>query len=255
VDPVSSTVPLLGFAEPMASWLHLAGAALAARSIRPLCRLGADRSARVALAVFGLGAVLALVMSGAYHALALDGPARAVLHRLDHAAIWVLIAATFTPVHAILFRGLSRWGMLGFVWACACAGVVLKTIFFARFPPGLGLALYLGLGWMGALSGAMLARRHGGRAALGLLLGGLAYSLGGAASVLHAPVLMPGYVGHHELFHVAVLAGLLAHWRFMQSVVRLAALDAQASDAQASDMSVFHPHAAVRILAPPRGPC
>jgi channel protein (hemolysin III family) len=246
----TTTVALLGFAEPMASWLHIAGAALAARSVLPLCRLGASRGARVALAVFGLSAVFALTMSGAYHALEPDGDARAVLQRLDHAAIWMLIAATFTPVHAILFRGPWRWAMLIFVWTCAVAGATLEAFFFAAMSGGLGLGLFLGLGWTGALSALMMARRHGRRAVSGLLLGGVVYSIGAVAAAIKSPVLVAGYVGHHELFHAAVLAGILAHWRFIRSAVRLAA------DAfEAGDMSVPHPHARVRILAPPRTPC
>lgn len=210
--------PLLGFANPVASWLHITGAACALVATPALCRMGTTAGARAALASFGIGAAFALTMSGAYHASAADSAVRAVFQRLDHAAIWVLIAATFTPVHAILFRGPARWAMLLFVWSCAAAGVVLKTVFFAGFPEWLGLVLYLALGWVGGMSAALVARSCGWRAPRLLIAGGLLYSLGGAVSLMNVPAFLPGYLGSHELFHVAVLVALFLHWRFIDLI-------------------------------------
>lgn len=213
--------PVLGFCEPIASWLHAGGAIVAGLSARSLYRSAATPGATVALGVFGAAVFMLLSVSGAYHAIETDTAARALFQRLDHAFIWVLIAATFTPVHVILFRGPWRWGMLAVIWACAAAGVALKTIFFAEVGDGLGLALYLVLGWLGAVSAAKIWQHYGRRATHLLLAGGLLYSLGGAASVAEMPVVIPGYLGPHELFHVAVLAALYAHWRFMHSALAL----------------------------------
>ena len=211
------TVPLAGFFEPLSSWLHLAGALVALSAARKLRDTGVTPAARAALTVFAGSVVLALVMSGVYHALPATGAARAVMQRFDHAAIWILIGGTFTPVHVIMFRGLRRWGMLTFIWACAISGVVLKTVFFDSVPPALGLWLYLAFGWMGAVSARMLAVY--GRGVVGpLLLGGVLYSVGAAASIIDAPTLLPGYVGPHEIFHLAVLGALLLHWRFVGSL-------------------------------------
>ena len=220
---VGETVSLLGFCEPLSSWLHLAGAVVAAASIGSLWRLGTTRGGRLALLVYGGGVVFALAMSGAYHACELGGGARTVMQRLDHAGIWILIAATFTPVHAIAFRGLARWGFLSFIWTAALTGLVLKTVFFDSLPQALGLVFYLGLGWMGVVSAVLLARARGWRQVAPLLVGGLFYSVGGAISIIETPRLLPGYVGHHELFHLAVLAGVLLHWRFVAQNCRVAA--------------------------------
>jgi channel protein (hemolysin III family) len=219
---VLEATPLLGFAEPVSSWLHIAGALMALFATRQLAR-DWQGGARTSLLIFGAGAAFALAMSGAYHAMPVGG-AREVLQRLDHAAIWVLIAATFTPVHVILFRGAARWVMLAFIWAFAIAGVVLKTIFFARFPETLGLLLYLAFGWVGALSSLMVARVHGARMVRPLLVGGIIYTIGGAASVVGTPPLVPGYLGHHEMFHLAVLAALYVHWQFMARLPRATAV-------------------------------
>jgi channel protein (hemolysin III family) len=213
--------PVLGFCEPISSWLHAGGAVVAGMSTRALYRSAATPGGRLALGIFGAAVVLSLAASGAYHALDTGSSARAVFQRIDHACIWVLIAATFTPVHVIVFRGPWRWAMLTVIWACAAAGVALKTLFFADLGPALGLALYLVLGWMGGVSAAKIWQQHGRRATHLLLAGGLLYSVGGAASVAEMPVVVPGYVGPHEIFHVAVLAALFAHWRFMHSAIAL----------------------------------
>ncbi len=212
---------MLGFCEPISSWLHVGGAIVAGLSSRSLRRTASTPGADLALRVFAASVVLSLAVSGTYHAFDLHSAARAVFQRLDHAFIWILIAATFTPVHVILFRGPWRWGILTGIWACAAVGVVLKTVFFAQVGNELGLALYLVLGWMGAISAAKIWRQEGRRATHLLLAGGVLYSAGGVASIIGSPVLVPGYVGHHELFHLAVLGGLYAHWRFMQGAVAL----------------------------------
>lgn len=215
--------PVLGFCEPISSWLHVGGAVVAGLSSRALWRSGPTRAASWSLGIFGASVLLLLAVSGTYHACDLDSAPRAVFQRLDHAFIWILIAGTVTPVHVILFRGPWRWAMLGVIWACAITGLVLKTVFFTELGTGVGLALYLVLGWMGAVSAAKIWQQHGRRATHLLLTGGLLYSLGGAASVAEMPVLIPHYFGPHELFHVAVLAALYAHWRFMQTAIRLRA--------------------------------
>jgi len=213
--------PVLGFCQPIASWLHVGGAIVAGLSARTLYRSAATPGAGLALGIFASAVVLSLGVSGTYHALDTDTAARAVFQRLDHACIWVLIAATFTPVHVILFRGPWRWGFLAVIWACAAVGVILKTVYFAEVGNQLGLALYLILGWAGSISAARLWRQYGRGGAHLLLAGGLLYSVGGVVSVAEMPVVIPGYVGPHELFHLAVLAALYAHWRFMQSAILL----------------------------------
>lgn len=206
-------------ADPVSAATHLAGAVVfAVLSVR-LLRRGRGGNARMAaLSVFAFACVLLLGVSGTYHLLPAGSASRDVLQRLDHAAIFVLIAASFTPPHVILFRGAMRWGMLALVWGAAVAGVVLKTVFFASVPEWLGLAMYLGLGWLGVISAAALARRYGWRAIRPILWGALAYTAGAVFEFLRWPVLLPGLVGPHEIFHIAVLAGISWHWTFILRV-------------------------------------
>ena len=171
----------------------------------------------IALFVFAFSCVFLLSMSGVYHLLSKDGVGHLVLQRLDHAAIFVLIAGTFTAVHSVLFSGMWRWAMLVFVWAASATGITLKTVFFNNTPELLGLTLYLVFGWLGLISAVALWRRYGFSFIKPLLYGGLAYSVGAALQFFRQPVLVPGIVGAHELFHVAVLFGISFHWWFISS--------------------------------------
>lgn len=213
------TLSIPGFSDPFSSLTHLAGATLFATLTVALLHRGRGAWGRIlALCVFAFSCVLLLSLSGAYHLLAPETAGREVLKRLDHAAIFGLIAGSFTPVHAILFRGAWRWGMLAGIWGAAIAGLTLKTVNFVATPEWAGLLMFLGLGWMGVISVVALARRYGLGFVLPLIWGGLAYTAGAVAEFLRWPQLLPGIVGPHEIFHLAVLAGIAWHWAFILGI-------------------------------------
>jgi channel protein (hemolysin III family) len=208
-----------GFSEPFSSLTHLGGAmAFAILGVFLILRGRGDGWRVTALAVFVFSCVALLSLSGVYHLLEPGTRARGVLMRLDHAAIFVLIAGSFTPVHVILLR--ARWQMwlLAGIWAAAITGLVLKTVYFSTLPSWLGLSMYLGLGWLGAISTLALARRYGLRFVLPLLWGALAYTLGALADHFDWPAPIAGIVGPHEMFHLAVLAGIGFHWAFIRRI-------------------------------------
>jgi channel protein (hemolysin III family) len=206
---------LPGFYEPFSAISHLAGAGvfLVLGAIL-LWRGRGDRGRLIFLGIYAIACVLLFAISGIYHMMVRATTARAVMERLDHGAIFVLIAGTFTPAHGILFRGLLRWGPLCVIWTMTIAGIVLKTIFFESINAGLGLVCYLALGWCGIVSAFFIARRHGLCFIVPAVLGGLAYTIGGIAAYLQWPVVAPGWIHPHEVFHVAVLVGALFLWRF-----------------------------------------
>jgi channel protein (hemolysin III family) len=205
-----------GFTEPFSSLSHLLGAGVfAVLGCLLLCRGRGCWGRFACLAVYAFAGVFLLSMSGVYHLLAFGGSGRAVLERLDHSAIFVLIAGSFTPAHGILFRGWARWAPLLLVWSAATVGIILKVIYLTAVPEWLGLSLYLGLGWMGAASAAAIWRRFGAEFVRPLLLGGAMYTLGGVLEFARWPVLVPGVVGPHELMHLLVLAAVGLHWKFV----------------------------------------
>jgi len=171
----------------------------------------------ISLFVFSTATVLLLSTSGIYHLLE-PGDTRTFAQRLDHSAIFVLIAATFTPVHTILFRGKWRSGSLWFIWTVAIVGIGIKLIYFDQMPRWLGIGLYIGMGWLGLFSGISLTRRFGFHFVQPLAWGGLAYTVGAVLEGLRWPVLLAGVVQWHEMLHVAVLIGLCCHWSFIYQI-------------------------------------
>jgi channel protein (hemolysin III family) len=162
-----------------------------------------------------------LSMSGVYHLLSPDGVGRIVFQRLDHSAIFILIVGTMTPIHKILFEGLMRWGWLLLVWLIAITTLTLKTIFFTSFPEWLGLVLFLCLGWLGIVSVGIVWYRRDMSFIKLLLFGGLAYTVGAILEFFQEPILIPGVLGPHELFHITVLVGLGLHWKFIYNITRM----------------------------------
>lgn len=220
---LAKLIAIPGFSEPFSSLSHLAGAVMFAVLTVPLLRrahpgLPNYRGRRFSLLVFSFGAVFLLSMSGVYHLLSPEGTGRQILQRLDHAAIFVLIASSFTPIHVILFRGWGKWGVLALVWSLAITALVLKTIYFNEMPVMLGLLMYLGLGWVGLGTGIALWRKRGFRFVAPILWGGLAYSIGAVLEFAQSPVIIPGVIQWHEVFHIAVLMGLAFHWSFIFSI-------------------------------------
>lgn len=226
-----------GFSDPVSSLTHLAAAVVFAVLGGFLIARGRGDARRViSLAVFAFSCVLLLSMSGVYHLLTPKTAARGVLMRLDHAAIFVLIAGSFTPVHSILLRNRWQWHLLAWIWIAAIAGLTLKTVYFDTVPPWLGLLMYLGLGWLGLISTIAVARRFGVRFILPLVWGALAYTVGAVAEFLGWPVLVAGVVGPHEIFHLAVLAGISFHWAFIRRIAP--GEPAGASDAQVAVLNL-----------------
>ena len=209
-------LPLFGFADPLSSWTHLAGALAALFAAYFLYQRGRGNPTRVlALMIFSFALFLLFLMSGTYHSMEHGGLARDVWQRLDHAGIWLFIASTFTPIHVILFRHHLRWAVLLFVWTFAIVALVLDVIYLHTMPPLMLLALFFGLGWVGALTGYMFLRKFAHRSIALFFFGGLAYSVGAVIDFRNDLVLWPGVVGPHEIFHLFVILGAFLHWRFI----------------------------------------
>ncbi len=210
-------IPLIGFSDPISSWTHLLSALVAFAGVFFLCSKGRGSAARMtSLLVFSVALIFLFSMSGVFHLLPRGSDARDVLQRLDHAGIWMLIAGTFTPIHVILFRGPWRWAVLGLIWILAITGMILEVVFFSSFPEALLLSFFLGLGWMGTVSGGhFIVRFNKDRSVRFLIGGGVFYSLGAVIDFLKWPNPIPGLLGPHEIFHFFVILGALSHWIFI----------------------------------------
>lgn len=207
--------PIPGFREPVSCFTHLLAVPIFMVLGYFLVRRGRGSRCRMtSLAIMAVSSVFLLSMSAVYHLLG-PGTGRYVMRQLDVAGVFALIAGTVTPVHAILFRGINRWAPLLLVWSAAAAGITLRTIYSERLAPGVGTGIFLLLGWGGLISCIVLWRRYGFPFVKPLVAGGVAYTAGAMIMGLNWPTLIPGVVGAHELWHVAVLAGLGLHWKFV----------------------------------------
>ncbi len=215
-----STISIPGFSEPFSSISHLLGAfVFFIYGIKLVYMARSHTGWAISVGVFVFSGIFLLSMSGVFHLLEAQGVSRAVLQRLDHAGIFGLIAGTFTPVHTILFTGIWRRGFLITIWSLAIAGIALKSIFFNDLAEWIGLVAYLGLGWLGILSAYLTHRLHGITIIKPLLYGALAYTFGASLEFLRLPVIITGVIGPHELFHIAVLAGITWHWIFIRNLL------------------------------------
>jgi channel protein (hemolysin III family) len=218
VTSLGHSIP--GFCQPVSALSHLLAAGMAGLAALPLIRLGrGSATRRIALMIYASCVVALLAISGTYHSLDVGGQARAVMQYADYFAIWFLIAGTFTGVHGIVYQRFWRRSLLTFIWAFAVTGIVLQALWFRFFEGVPGLVLYLGCGWIGLASIIKLGRRIGFRAVRPLISGGLFFTAGAMLEAAHQPVVIPNWVGPHEIFHLAVIIGVAIHWRFIRKLL------------------------------------
>ena len=223
-----AVIEIPGFSDPVSSMTHLFGAPVFLFiGIMLIIRFRGAAYRTVSLSIFVIGVVFALSMSGVFHLLSPQTSGRYVLQVLDHAGIFFLIASTYTAVHILHFRGWLRWGFLFVIWSFAITGMTLESIFFSDMSEWLSLSLYLGLGWVGAISCYLVYKNTDFKTIRPLLYGAAAYTLGATMEFIRFPVLISGVIEPHELFHLMVLAGIGFHWYF---VVLLARLEVQQSN-------------------------
>jgi hemolysin III len=161
--------------------------------------------------IFGITALGMFVTSVIYHWA--EVPERkVVLRKLDHSAIYLLIAGTYTPFALIAMRGAWGWALFGVVWAIALFGVIAKTWVGFRYPK-LSVALYLGMGWLAVFATKPLVASLTSEQLAWLIAGGLLYTGG-----------VPFYVWKskkytHAVWHLFVLGGVVCHFVAVLSVV------------------------------------
>jgi hemolysin III len=200
--------------EPVNAWSHLAGLIFATAGTVVLLRLAHSPAQTVAFAVYGGSLVLLYAASTVYHALPLPPDRLRTLRTLDHIAIYFLIAGTYTPVALVTLHGPSGWALLAAAWVIAAAGIPFK-IWWLDAPVWLSTGIYLAMGYMALLAVAPLARAVPPGGLAWLVAGGAAYTAGAIIFSRGRPNPFPGVFGHHEIWHLFVLAGSGCHFAFM----------------------------------------
>lgn len=214
--PLQNVVPLSGLTEPFSAISHLIGIAVfAPLAPRLLKRANGNRARVAAMALLAFAVLFMFSMSSVYHLLPHGSASRGVMLRLDHAAIFVLIASTVTALHTIMFRGFWRWAPIAFFWIVVASMVPLKAVFLTSLSDWVNTGVYIGLGFPGAVALTVLVQRLGWRPCVPFVGGGVLYIIGAIFNQLFWPVLIPGVLHAHELFHLFVIGGVACHWRFV----------------------------------------
>lgn len=180
---------------------------LAALAALPMLIVGAmrhDAGAVIGVVVFAGSAALLYLTSTLYHALA-PNRAKRVLRILDHGAIYLLIAGTYTPFTLGVLRGPLGWTLLGLIWVLAVAGVVLKAVGGIRYPR-LSTAVYLAMGWLIVAAAGPLWALMPAWGLFWLVAGGVLYTAGvGFYAASHIRY-------SHFIWHLFVLGGTTCHF-------------------------------------------
>ncbi len=204
----ASLAPAESLGEEIANTLtHGTGALLAIAGLVPLALTAAAEGGTrrvVGCSVFGVALVLLYATSTLYHALT-HARAKQVLRALDHSAIFLLIAGTYTPFTLVSLQGAWGWSLFGVVWGLAVLGVTLRLT-QRRRPTALFLAIYLTMGWCGLVALHPLTHALAPSGFALLVAGGLAYSAG-VAFYLWGRLRF-----HHAIWHGFVLLGSGFHY-------------------------------------------
>lgn len=189
---------------------HLLGAILSVSATAVLVTLAAQAGKwahLVGFAVYGTTLFLSFLASCILHFFLLFGRYKRVLGILDHCAIYLLIAGTYTPFCLTLFDGAVGWLLFGIVWSLAVFWIVVKAIFFVQMSSLLSNLSYISLGWIVIFFIYPIYTQLGIGAIILMIAAGLVYTVGAVSFQRGTPNPFPPYFGNHEIWHLAVLLG------------------------------------------------
>ncbi|MDV9189827.1 hemolysin III family protein [Streptomyces sp. SR27] len=208
--PVDET-PSLPPKPRLRGWLHagmfpavvVAGLVLVALSDSP--------RARIACGIYVLTACLLFGISALYHRGDWGPRGEAVLRRLDHANIFLIIAGTYTPLTLLLLPDSTAKPLMWAVWAAATAGIAFR-VFWVGAPRWLYTPCYIAMGWAAVFFLPDFMRTGGIAVLVLVVVGGLLYSAGGVIYGIKRPNPSPRWFGFHEVFHSLTLAAFIVHY-------------------------------------------
>ncbi len=192
-------------ANSISHWLGFAGALAAIPVLVVSAVSRGDAAGIVGSSIFGATVLLLYLASAGYHAVPPSRPLKARLQKIDHAAIYLLIAGTYTPFTLGVLRGAWGWTLFGLVWGAAAVGVGSKLIAGVRHPK-VSTAMYLVMGWLMVIAIHPLVVRMPPAGIGWLAAGGLLYT-GGVA--FYGARRLPY---HHFIWHLFVLGGTTCHF-------------------------------------------
>ena len=168
--------------------------------------------------VYSLGLLLLFGVSAIYHRPQWQIKTRALLKRLDHSCIFILIASTFTPICIFALSKVSGERLLLIVWIAALVGI-FQSIFWVKAPKFLTAILYVIMGWLVLPYLQDLRATMGVNQILLLIAGGVLYTVGALFYAFKRPVLFPSIFGYHELFHLFTILAAAFHFAVIYQLI------------------------------------
>ncbi|MCS1351323.1 hemolysin III family protein [Mechercharimyces sp. CAU 1602] len=171
-------------------------------------------STLITMTIYGVSIILLYGASSLYHWVRTTPEKEKFLRKLDHIAIYLLIAGSYTPVFYHGLEGGWRWTMLTAVWVLAVVGMILK-IWFVHAPRYITTAFYLTLGWIAVVPFVQLIHSLPMGAIILMFAGGVAYTVGAIIYATKWLDFFPNRFGFHEIFHLFIMAGTGFHFAMM----------------------------------------
>ena len=195
---------LRGSLHAMAAPLSvLAGIVLVALSPPPAIRIGS--------AIFAVSAVVLFTASATLHRGGWSARTNAILTRLDHSSIFLLIAGSYTPFTLLLLDGAAQATLLWVAWGGAAAGIAFRVL-WSTAPRWVYTPVYMALGWAAVVFAGDFVRNGTPGVVLLLAVGGLLYTVGAVVYGVRRPNPYPSWFGFHEVFHALTVAAFAAHY-------------------------------------------
>ena len=172
----------------------------------------------VSFTIFGVGLFLLYLFSTLYHWLNISEKGITVFRKFDHIMIYILIAASYTPICLVPLRGPWGWTIFGIIWGLAVLGTILTAVWI-KAPRFITTTIYLIMGWAVVIAAYPLiqvfkeANNFG--SLMWLLAGGIFYTIGGIIYGLKVPKTKWKGFGFHEIFHIFVMLGSACHYWFI----------------------------------------
>ena len=211
-----------GLREPANGLTHLFGALLALAGLGVLVQqasLGGTALHLVSVSIYGTSLFVLYLTSSVFHLLPVSPRRVQTLLKLDHMAIFLLIAGTYTPFCLVTLQGPWGWSMFGVVWGLAAAGLLLKQL-WPGTPRWLSTAIYVGMGWVVVPAIPTLMQRLPTGGLVWLVAGGLCYTGGAVIYATRKPDPWPEVLGYHVIWHLWVMAGSACHfWAVLRFVL------------------------------------
>lgn len=210
------------FREPFSGFSHLLGAVFSLIGMFVLITAQITTNnyntlSITAAVIFCLSLIMLYTASGVYHLTQARDSVIKILRKIDHAMIFVLIAGTYTPICMVLLNGTTKGIMLVTIWTMAIVGIIFK-ILWINCPSWLSASIYIIMGWMAIFIIKPLASVVPQPGIVMLILGGVLYTIGGVIYCLEK-VGCKRKFGAHEIFHIFVILGSLAHYFFIYKYV------------------------------------